>query len=153
MRSQRSGAGRGSRARTVALLLLACCYLALLFYSPVQTPVGSHSHAVVSEINSKSAPKQAIEMPETAPEHSSGCGGRPPLLPGTSGGGVLISGSIRRSFWLHLPTGYDPLHPYPLVLNFHGYASSAQAQEIRTGFSQLADKKGFIVRSEERRVG
>lgn len=149
MRSHRSDAGRGSLTRTVALLLLACCCMILLIYSPPQTRVESHSHVAVSNTKSKSEPNLVIAMPE----HSSGCGGRPPLLPGTSGGGALISGRIRRTYWLHLPAGYQSKYPYPLVLNFHGYASSAQAQEMRTGFSQLADEKGFIVAYPQGAIG
>jgi polyhydroxybutyrate depolymerase len=62
-----------------------------------------------------------------------------------SGGGSLISGDLTRTYWLHIPVGYRSNHHYPLVLNFHGHGSLARVQEWVTGFSQLADKAGFIV--------
>jgi polyhydroxybutyrate depolymerase len=76
---------------------------------------------------------------------STGCGKVAPFPAGVSGGGSLTSGGQIRTYWLHLPVGYQPNHRYALVLNFHGHGSIAQRQELVTGFSQLADQVGFIV--------
>jgi polyhydroxybutyrate depolymerase len=57
----------------------------------------------------------------------------------------VVVGPLTRIYRLHIPRDYRPDHRYPLVLNFHGHGSSAQRQEIYTGFSWLADQRGFVV--------
>jgi polyhydroxybutyrate depolymerase len=52
---------------------------------------------------------------------------------------------VRRSFRLHVPSGYDPNVATPLVLNFHGFGSNANEQDRYSGFPALADREGFIV--------
>jgi polyhydroxybutyrate depolymerase len=46
---------------------------------------------------------------------------------------------------LHVPRGYQAQREYPLLLSLHGNGSTAQEQEQRTDFSNLADRAGFIV--------
>jgi polyhydroxybutyrate depolymerase len=54
-------------------------------------------------------------------------------------------GELEREYRLHLPTGYDPARPAPLVLAFHGYTTTAyQFENKYTSFSQLADEHGFV---------
>ena len=45
---------------------------------------------------------------------------------------------------MHVPASYDPLHPYAVVLSFHGYGGHATDMDHASGFSQLADKQGFL---------
>ena len=49
-----------------------------------------------------------------------------------------------REYLLHLPPGASRDRPLPLVVIFHGYASSAQSMERITGMSDKADREGFI---------
>jgi polyhydroxybutyrate depolymerase len=49
-----------------------------------------------------------------------------------------------RSYLLHVPLGYQPTHPTPLMLSFHGHGSTALIQQRMTGFSVLADWDGFL---------
>jgi polyhydroxybutyrate depolymerase len=57
----------------------------------------------------------------------------------------IVSGGIARKFRLHVPPGYQPGHPLPLVLNFHGLTSNSKQAENLTGMSVKADQAGFIV--------
>lgn len=62
-----------------------------------------------------------------------------------SGDYTLRSGGIERSYRVHVPASYDGRKPVPLVLSLHGgYGTGANQEEI-SGFSQLAERHGFIV--------
>ena len=50
-----------------------------------------------------------------------------------------------RSYRLHVPKGYRGERPMPLVVVLHGAFSSAAEMERHTGFSDLADREGFVV--------
>lgn len=50
-----------------------------------------------------------------------------------------------RTYHVHVPPSYDPTAPTPLVLNFHGYTSNANQQELLSGAHDAADAAGFIV--------
>jgi polyhydroxybutyrate depolymerase len=52
---------------------------------------------------------------------------------------------FRRTYLLHIPTGYPMRHPLPLVVVIHGAFDTAAGMEKFTGFSELADREGFIV--------
>jgi polyhydroxybutyrate depolymerase len=52
---------------------------------------------------------------------------------------------VERTYLLHLPPSYDSRKPAPLVLVFHGGRGSGKRVARMTGFSRLADEKGFIV--------
>jgi polyhydroxybutyrate depolymerase len=51
---------------------------------------------------------------------------------------------FRRSYLVHLPAGYQPDKPYPLVVIIHGAFDTAEGMEKFSGFSALADRKGFV---------
>jgi polyhydroxybutyrate depolymerase len=53
--------------------------------------------------------------------------------------------NTRRTFWLHVPPTYAKTKSIPLVLVFHGGEGQPQQIERHTGFSDLADREGFIV--------
>lgn len=57
----------------------------------------------------------------------------------------LRTGTHNRHFLLHIPQGYTASRPYPLVVVLHGAFSTAREMEKWTGWSQLADREGFIV--------
>lgn len=52
-------------------------------------------------------------------------------------------GRLRR-YEVHVPPGYGPTHPAPLVLVFHGVPRGA-GMRVLTGFDAVADAEGFIV--------
>ena len=58
---------------------------------------------------------------------------------------TLNHDGIERTYVLHIPPSYDETQPLPLVLDFHGGGGNANSQIRTSGFSELADEKGFIV--------
>jgi len=64
-----------------------------------------------------------------------------------AGGHVLslkVSGS-ERTYLLHLPPVYDGKRSLPLVIVLHGGGGNAPGAVHMTGFSEKADKEGFVV--------
>ncbi len=57
---------------------------------------------------------------------------------------VRIHG-FRRTYLVHVPPGYRPETPVPLVVVLHGAFDTADGMEISSGFSLLADRDRFIV--------
>jgi polyhydroxybutyrate depolymerase len=58
---------------------------------------------------------------------------------------MLNSGGTDRCYHLYVPSGYDPTQPVPLVVSFHGWLSSPNANSIITGWSRLAEREGFLL--------
>ncbi|HET9733438.1 MAG TPA: PHB depolymerase family esterase [Acidimicrobiales bacterium] len=54
-------------------------------------------------------------------------------------------GGRPRTVVVHLPAGYRPSSPTPLVLNMHGSGGTAAQQEMLSGMDGTADGQGFIV--------
>ncbi|HKT58985.1 MAG TPA: PHB depolymerase family esterase [Gemmatimonadales bacterium] len=57
---------------------------------------------------------------------------------------LLVNGEARR-YYLHLPPGWRPDRPSALVLVFHAGGGRARDIAPHTGFSNLADREGFVV--------
>jgi polyhydroxybutyrate depolymerase len=57
----------------------------------------------------------------------------------------LILRDYPRWFKVHVPPGYQPGVPLPLVFNLHGLGSNLEEQEKLTAMSAQADEAGFIV--------
>jgi polyhydroxybutyrate depolymerase len=55
-----------------------------------------------------------------------------------------MSGGLMRSYILHIPTGYTG-QPTPLVINMHGFLSSASQQEEWSAMDPVADSENFMV--------
>lgn len=72
---------------------------------------------------------------------SNGCGEA--REPGTTVETLTVEG-LQRTFRLHVPAGYQPDQPAALVLNYHGFGSSAESQEEYTGMALQADASGFV---------
>jgi polyhydroxybutyrate depolymerase len=81
---------------------------------------------------------------------SSGCLANLPETREPPGGTYRISTSLsyrasQRTFLLHVPVKYRSGIPLPLVVVLHGAFSTGTQTETETGFSKLADSKGFLV--------
>ncbi|MFA5039121.1 MAG: PHB depolymerase family esterase [Candidatus Omnitrophota bacterium] len=59
--------------------------------------------------------------------------------------GSLVVEGRQRTYLLYIPRGYDASHPVPLVIVLHGGGANAKNAQRMTGFSALAEKKGFMV--------
>ncbi len=80
------------------------------------------------------------------PRPSVGCGNKPSVTPGESDARNVRVGGLERQYRLHLPTGYNPATPVPLVLAIHGYTGTAERLETEeSSFSRHADGHGYIV--------
>jgi len=88
-----------------------------------------------------------VAAAEAEPPHASkGCGGQPHLEPGESAVQTIQVGELRREYRLHIPSGYDAAKPFPLVLAFHGYTTTADQFENKyTSFSRHSDEHGYVV--------
>ncbi len=81
---------------------------------------------------------------------SEGCGRRPPIRPGRSGqveipaDPAVSAGATRRTYRVHVPTGYRSDRPVPAVLLLHGNGGSAADLDDVSGLSELADRRGFL---------
>ena len=53
--------------------------------------------------------------------------------------------SIVRSYIVHLPTGYSASNQYPVIINMHGYTSTASQQQSYSQMNTVADTGKFIV--------
>jgi polyhydroxybutyrate depolymerase len=58
---------------------------------------------------------------------------------------LLQIGDLHRSYVVHVPPRYDPKHPIPVVLAFHGAATSGGMMAAMSGLSKKADAAGFAV--------
>lgn len=58
--------------------------------------------------------------------------------------GIGFNG-VRRSYLVHIPSGYDPEKTLPLVVVIHGAFDTAKGMEKYSGFSTLADRENFVV--------
>jgi polyhydroxybutyrate depolymerase len=57
---------------------------------------------------------------------------------------TLVHDGRERSFLVHVPSGYDPARPTPVVLNFHGRGSTAQQQITVSHMVALSNDEGFV---------
>jgi len=58
---------------------------------------------------------------------------------------TLISGGLKRCYYLYVPPDYDPARPAPVVLSFHGFLFNSDSHALISGWHKLADEEGFVV--------
>lgn len=61
----------------------------------------------------------------------------------------LTSGSLKRTYRVHIPPAAKNDRPLPVVLNFHGRSGTGIDQEITSGLVPVADREGFILVSPD----
>ena len=59
--------------------------------------------------------------------------------------GSLVVAGLKRTYLLHVPRGLDSTRPVPLVISLHGAALRTGWQRRIDGWTQLADRHGFLV--------
>ena len=57
----------------------------------------------------------------------------------------IIHDGIQRTFILYVPESYSTGTQFPLMLNFHGFSGSAEAQMISADMRPLAESENFIL--------
>jgi polyhydroxybutyrate depolymerase len=95
--------------------------------------------AVITGVALAEAPWTARAGPSTAPADDIA-----PLGPGDHLRRLTVDGR-RRSYWVHVPPGYDPSNPTPVVIAFHGALMNGSMMPAFTGLSAKADAAGFVV--------
>lgn len=58
---------------------------------------------------------------------------------------TIIHDDIQREYVLYIPASYTGDSPVPLVLNFHGFGSTANEQMWYGDFRSISDTAGFII--------
>jgi polyhydroxybutyrate depolymerase len=58
---------------------------------------------------------------------------------------VMDSSGFKRCYLLYLPKDYDPSKPVPVVISFHGFASTPAGHAAVTRWNTIADSENFIV--------
>lgn len=67
--------------------------------------------------------------------------------------GTLTHDGITREYILYVPKSYTTSDALPMVLNFHGYTSSANSQMFYGNFRAIADRENFLVVHPQGTVG
>ena len=57
---------------------------------------------------------------------------------------IIVNG-MEREYRVHLPKGFDPAKPFPLVLAFHMLGGNSRQMEWLSHMNKVADEHGFIV--------
>lgn len=136
-------------ALLVALLLAACDPFGQVTTLPPPASSDGTPGAATANVATSSAGVPSGATVDR-PIKTTGCGSVPPLATGTSADltipadPALANGATTRAYRLHLPAGYQPDKPLPLLLVFHGEGGTAAGEEQSSGFSQLADQEGFL---------
>lgn len=138
--------------RTVLLGIIAVIAIVALLFSvralrghkrvgtPDTTPITSTSTDTTSGAGTGTPPGGGA-----GGEGSGGGGGGTSATPGKSVTLSLTFGGAKRSYILHIPTGYTTGKKYPLMLSYHGDGGTGKGQEEKTGFDAIADANGFLV--------
>lgn len=66
------------------------------------------------------------------------------LPPGDSSRSMVVGG-LTRTYLVHVPPSYTGATAVPLVVDIHGWTSTAEQQRALSGFLALSDARGFIV--------
>lgn len=66
---------------------------------------------------------------------------------------TLTAEGFERLYLVHVPPGYDPERPPPVVMAFHGTPGNAELMRRITDLDRLADARGFVTVYPEAAVG
>lgn len=82
----------------------------------------------------------------TGSNPSGGSGG---AAPGNQSRTVTVSGLGSHTYYLYIPTSYNPANPMPIMFGFHGAGGAgtapAAAQQVRNDWATVAESQGVIV--------
>ncbi len=128
------------------LLLLAFCLLTMAACAPAAPGTRMPPPAPTADPVRKTKADPLGQTVSDAPARpSAGCGQKPETFIGATSTVKINVNRKERIYLLHIPSGYDPNAPTPLVLSIHGYTDTAGGMESGTGMSRHADKYNYIV--------
>lgn len=91
-------------------------------------------------------PDASLDGPEDTQEEETPAGCPWPDDLGTGDSTIPIEhDSMARTYHVHVPPGYDPSVPSPVVFNLHGYGSQASEEMLFSDMNTYADDLGYIV--------
>ncbi len=137
------GATRRAGGRRLRAVAAACLAAAALTTGAAVAPTPSDAAVVPTASGSPAGPgaPDGPTAPGAAPgppgARSPGCGLTPPQAPGTTAVRTVDSGGLARTVRVHLPEGYRPDRPTPVVLVFHGRGNDGATTEDFSGLSGL----------------
>lgn len=120
------------------VLVLACGQSAPLASAPPPTSPASSTLPATS-------PSPAVQLPNSPMPTIPPADSPAPTVPAADTTRSLSFEGMQRSYLLHLPPGFDPAQPFPVVLVFHGFTLDGQEMVRITGFNAQADASNFIV--------
>lgn len=118
--------------RRIVVGMLACAL----------TAVGCASDDGVVALPSPSSEASTSSAVAAAPARSAGCGASTAVVGETTE--TMASDEDQRTYVQHVPTGYDPDTPTPVVLDFHGYAEGAEVHTEMSSLGAHGDEEGFV---------
>jgi len=140
---------RPVRIRIYCTAFATCVFLAGCGGSDADTggaPASGGSSGTVGTGGSGGAAGAGANGGAAGGRATSGCGS---VAAPTTGERSIDVGGAARTYYLHLPTGYDASKPWPLVFNFHGRTvkgfTAAPLQEDVSHLYEKGDAAGFIV--------
>ena len=146
--------GRVRRIQTRVMALLGGLLLMLLVAGCGRPEGVAAARIGASPSPSPSPVTQHVPWPDDGaidhPVATTGCGQVPPVAPGSSAQqSVAVNpaadeGYTSRTYIIHVPTGYDAQRPTPLLLDFHGGGGTAAGTASSSGFTPLAERRGFL---------
>ena len=74
---------------------------------------------------------------------SVGCGTTPPASPGETAELSITDQGTQRTFYLHVPAGYDSSRPTAIILAFHGW--NGNGLQLLEGMTPQSDHSNFVV--------
>lgn len=122
-------------ATTIILLLVAGCGETAPTAIPPTATTARPSATPIPPTATPAPASTSTPLPQPAEEYQK---------PGDYMIGIESFGA-ERTFILHVPPGYQPGVPAPLVFNLHGYDSTAYRQQNQSHMNVKADREGFIV--------
>lgn len=99
--------------------------------------------SLLAASSASAPPAHAANRAATQALTTAGCGHS--WTPGSSVTGSLAFGGLQRTYLLHVPKGYTPGTPLPLVLNLPGTGMTAQDEQMLSRMTTAADTSNFIV--------
>ena len=135
----------GLAAVVIVLLVAGACS-----DDTADTVEGAATSSTITSSTTTTAAPATTEAPTTttaapaAPVASAGCGGDA-AAPGIETFTLATADGLTRTYRRFVPASYEPDEPTPVVLNFHGYTGSPEAQVGLSLLEPVGEAEGFVV--------
>ena len=152
----RKNVPRQGKVAAIGAVVLGLILGSVLAFGLVSSAVGlpfALGAALLTSPTSATHPQLGNRNVAEQPVSSSGCSQDLTPPDGQTVESSLLVNGVARDYWLHIPRGFAPSVPAPLLLAFHGHGATAVSFEHFSRLSLLADQRGFIVAYPQGAVG